>query len=136
MSRRGFTLVEVLLAIFIAGTTISTLVLAAGRCLRIATKAEQMEIVRGLFNELDRIAPLQIEEVDDGYSDSGTFDEPKGFSWKRICTLLGEEEDGMFEIHTRITWNTGAGFEETFTLLHLPSAQRTGYIDKNASNAR
>lgn len=136
MRRAGFTLIEVLLAIFIAGTTIAMLVLAAGRCLKIAAKAGEMETVRGLFNELDRVAPLQLEEVEDGYSDNGTFRDRPGFSWRRECTLLGEEEDGMFEIFTRIEWKGGAGFEETFTLLHLPSALRAGYIDGNAANAR
>ena len=136
MKRAGFTLIEVLLAIFIAGTTIAMLVLAAGRSLKIAAKAEQMELVRGLFDELDRTAPLQLEEVEDGYSDNGTFREPSGFSWRRECRLLGEEEDGMYEIHTRIEWKGGAGFEDTFTLLHLPSALRAGYIDENARNAR
>ena len=136
MRRAGFTLVEVLLAIFIAGTTIAMLVLAAGRCLKIASKAEQMELVRGLFSELDRTAPLQLEDVEDGYSDNGDFPDQRGFAWRRTCTLLGEEEDGMFEIHTRIEWNNGNGYEETFTLLHLPTALRAGYIDENATNAR
>lgn len=136
-SRAGLTLVEVMLSVMIVSTGLVVLVAAASKALSVAAKGRQYEVVRQLFKQLELVEPLDLEEFDEGV-ESGNFDRPyTDYTWEREAVLLGKEEDEMYEIRTRISWpvRRGRKSEEVISLLHLPSARRTGTIKKDAFGA-
>lgn len=134
-SRLGLSLVEVLIAVAIASGGLTMLVAAANKCLSVVKKAKVYDDCRQLFAEVERLHPLQLDELEED-SESGTFDgEFAAYSWQRDVTLFTEEEDdGVYEVRTRILWDSKSKerFEEFVTLIHLPTAKRMGYIAEEA----
>lgn len=127
--KAGLTLIEVMLALTILGMGVAGLVMAAGRCIAVARKARILETARQLMGQVELEEPLILkEEVEEG-TESGTFqDAPDGYRWTRDVRILGEEEDGLFEVKTRVYW-TDRGkedFEEVVTYLFSPELIKRG----------
>lgn len=126
--RRGMTLIEVLLAITVLGMGLSALLVGSTRCLAVVRQARNYETARRLLPRVEIESPLDPD--DEGLKereDSGSFkpDEP-GFRWQRTVSRIGEEEDGLFEIVTRVTWaDDGRASQETLTTwMYEPKAAR------------
>ena len=111
------------------------LVAAANKCLSVVKKAKVYDDCRQLFAEVERLHPLQLDELEED-SESGTFDgEFAAYAWQRDVTLFTEEEDdGVYEVRTRILWDSKnkEHSEEFVGLIHLPTAKRMGYIAEEA----
>jgi prepilin-type N-terminal cleavage/methylation domain-containing protein len=120
----AFTLIEVLLAILILAIGLVVLVESAGRCLAVIKAARYYEDARHLLARVEVEHPIDFEEFDEG-TESGKFDGRWGdYRWKRVISSAGEEEDGLFEVKTQISWSerSGESREEIITLLYVPDA--------------
>jgi prepilin-type N-terminal cleavage/methylation domain-containing protein len=135
-SKRGFTLVEVILAVVIVSTGLFVLLSVTAQALYIADAAKEYETARRLFALIEIEHPIQLDDIDEG-SEDGDFDGEafEGFSWQREIAFEGLEEDELFRITTRINWviREEETFEEVTTLLHVPTAKTMGYIDEDAA---
>ena len=106
--RRAFTLVEVMLAITIAGVGLAVLLAAAARGVGIGKKAMEYEAARRLFDRLVYEEPIQLDDIEDD-RDSGSFDRPyNNYRWERVIEEYGEEEDKLLRLQLR---SAGLRFE-------------------------
>ncbi len=122
-ARAGLSLVEVLLAIVILSIGITVLVETASRCLAVVRQSRNYETVRHLLGRLEVEEPLQLEEEIKEGSDSGDFKGgPYDYKWSREIIVIGEEEDRLFEVRTRIfkTGTQPGASEEVVTWLYVP----------------
>ena len=129
-SRLGLTLIEVMLAVTILGIGIVSLVSAASRCLAVVRRARTYETVRHLLARVEVEHPLQLEEEIEEGSDGGTFEgDYSAYRWSREIKLVNEEEeeDGLYEIHTRVYWSdkTEGPYEEIVTYLFKPPKDKS-----------
>jgi prepilin-type N-terminal cleavage/methylation domain-containing protein len=131
-ARAGLTLIEVMLAVAILGIGITALVAAASRCLAVVRRAKNFETARHLLAVVEVEEPLQLkEEIEEG-SESGSFSgDFRGFSWQRRITMVGEEDEGLYEVSTRINWSElgKTSFEEVVTYLYAPADELSGTVE-------
>jgi len=127
--REGFTLIEVMLAILILGIGLVVLVNSTSRCLAVVKSARLYEDARHLLSRVELEFPIEREDISEG-KESGRFEGRFGnYTWERDIKLSGEDEDGFFEITTRIIWSeTGnrVGREEVSTYLYVPESAEKG----------
>lgn len=124
-SKRGLTLIEVLIALVILSVGVSSMMVAMSRCLSVVRAARNREVARGLIQRVDIENPIETVDMDE-MSDSGDFDEPEGYTWYRDITMVDEEErPGLFEVTTRISWSERGkeAFEEITVFKYAPDAE-------------
>ena len=127
-SRAGLTLVEVLLAVVILGIGITVLVETASRCLAVVRRARDYETTRHLLARVEVEKPLQLEEEIEEGTENGDFKGgPSEYKWEREIKIIGEEEDGLFEIRTRVfrEGTRPASSEEVVTWLYAPKKKES-----------
>jgi prepilin-type N-terminal cleavage/methylation domain-containing protein len=132
--RAGLTLVEVLIALAILGIGLFVLIATASKCLAVARQAKNYEKARHLLGRVELEEPLDPEEIEEG-TDSGGFEgEDSDYRWVREIRLIGEEEDGLYEITTRVTWSERGkqAFEDVVTYLYVPEEKRGGVFERAA----
>ncbi|MFH0878287.1 MAG: prepilin-type N-terminal cleavage/methylation domain-containing protein [Lentisphaerota bacterium] len=121
--RQGLTLIEVVIALAILGVGLTAMIETASRCLAVIKRARYYETARHLLSRAEAEEPLQIEdEVEEG-TESGDFKGgPYGYKWIREIKVVGEEEDGLFEVRWAVTWNENnrESSEEVVTYLYAP----------------
>lgn len=126
VSRSGLTLIEVLIALIILSVGVSSMMLAMSRCLAVVRTARNRDVARSLLWRLDAELPIDrtsIEEV----TESGEFDDVKGYTWFREVVMVDEEErPGLFLVTTRVQWSARGRepFEETVDYIYAPNAGR------------
>ena len=129
VSRKGFTLIEVMLAILILGIGLVVLVNSASRCLAVVKSARLYEDARHLIARVELEFPIDREEFSEG-RESGNFEGRYGkYRWEREVSLSGEEEDGFYEVSTRILWSESGnrrGREEVVTYMYVPESAKKG----------
>ena len=122
-SRAGLSLVEVLLAVVILSIGITVLVDAASRCLAVVRQSRNYETVRHLLARVEVENPLQLEdEIKEG-SENGDFKGgPWDYTWTREIVIIGEEEDRLFEVRTRVfkAGTQPGSSEEIVTWMYIP----------------
>lgn len=135
-SRRGLTLLEVMIAVIIIGFGFVSLLSASARCLKVVKQAREFETARTLMERLKKEDPLQLDEVDGDEQQSGTFDEHRNYRWERELTAVGEESDQLYLVKTRVVWEADERKkkEEVVEYLHLPTAIKKKWIDEKAAN--
>lgn len=137
-TRRGLTLIEVLLALVILGVGLTVLIATASRCLGVARKARHYENARHLLGVLEIDHPFDPED-DAAESDGGRFDPPyERYGWSRTAQPAGEEDDdGLYTVRTRIAWTERGreGAEEIVELLYAPAETATGSFTRAAAPA-
>lgn len=130
---RGFTLLEVMLAILILGLGLTVFYGAANEGVAVAVQAREYQISRQMLRELDLREPLDLEEVEEGVL-TGAFTHPQygRISWTRSLEAVGEEEDEFFRLTSEVSRGSGKGAlrESVETFLHPPSAMRGGWIQE------
>jgi prepilin-type N-terminal cleavage/methylation domain-containing protein len=117
-ARRGFTLVEAVLALAIMTISAVTLLSAASRCLAVARLARNFETAAGTLSRGETEYPLvPTNEVLENVVEPVTYD--NGFVFSRTVDKLEDEED-MFVVHTRVSWSARGkdAFEEVATYLY------------------
>ena len=122
---RGFTLIEVLMALVIAVVGISALLGGMMRCLAVVSTARDQEMARSLLRRVDIEYPIDGKTVAET-SDSGDFDDFPSYSWSRNILMVDEEErPGLFLVTTRVEWSRRsrtAGVEIT-TYRYAPESE-------------
>ena len=124
-SKKGMTLIEVLIALVILSVGVSSMMLAMSRCLAVVRTARNREMARGLIQRVDIENP--IEDVDmEELSESGDFEDIEGYTWFREILMVDEEErPGLFWVTTRIQWSEKGrdAFEEITIYKYAPDAE-------------
>ena len=133
-SRRGFSLLEVLLAVLVLGIALTVFFSAANQGVGVAMQATEYQISRGLLHELELREPLDLENLEEGVTrDSFTQPAYGRVEWTRALTLAGTEEDQFYRLKTEITRGSGrAGQQESIeTFIHQPSALRGVWVQES-----
>lgn len=110
--RTGLTLIEVMLSIVILAIGSGILMVAIGRCMAVATKAQHYSTARHLLLQVETENPITRADLSEG-TESGSIDDT--YSWEReIIKNETEERDGLYTIRTRIGWSARGkdAFEE------------------------
>ena len=134
---RGFSLVEMMLAVLMIGIGLVSLLSVTGSALQVARATKELDQGCQLLDRLHMEQPLQLEEdLEEGEFD-GEF-EGEGlekYRWFRIIEVVGVEEDRLFKITERVTWEIKGeewAHEEAY-LLHGPTAKKEGFVHEDAS---
>ena len=121
-----------ILATAILGIGLTTLVSATTRCLAVARKAQQYEVVRRLIGQVDLEIPPNFEELEEGV-ENGRFGRPyEDYTWEREILEFEDEELEMFSVRTAVYWNDRGteAKEEVMTYIYGPT-----YIREETSRA-
>ena len=124
-SKKGLTLVEVLLALVILSVGVSSLMMAMSRCLAVVRTARNRDVARGLIQRIDLEFPIERVDLAE-LSESGEFDDMEGYSWFRDIQIVDEEErPGLFLITLRVQWAERGrdAFEEITMYKYAPDAE-------------
>lgn len=124
-SKKGLTLIEVLIALVILTVGVSSMMLAMSRCLAVVNTARKREMARSLLRRIDFENPINRTTIEES-EDSGDFDDPEGYVWLRNVIMVDEEErPGLFLVTTRVQWSERGrdSFEETITFQYAPNAE-------------
>ncbi len=121
--RRGLTLIEVMLTMAILGIAGVVLVSATAQCLAVIRTTRLYNQAHTLLARVDLEHPLFDEDIQAG-TERGRFsgsDFPS-FEWERRIDVVGEEEDRLFEIRTRVSWTERGrrGYEEIVYYYYAP----------------
>ena len=123
--KRGFSLIEVLIALVILAIGVTSILTATARCLAVISTARNLEVARELFARVDVENPILSTEMEER-SDSGTFDNVEGYTWTRDIVMEDEENrPGLFVVTTRIEWSEHGreAHEEIITYRYCPDAE-------------
>lgn len=125
-SRAGLTLVEVMLAMVIMTIGGIVLITSVSQCLGVVRAARLYNHAHALLARIELEHPLFDEDIQEG-ADRGYFSgtEYGNFEWSRTIETVGEEEDRLFEIRTRVSWTRRgrAGYEEVVYYRHAPEEE-------------
>lgn len=124
-SKKGLTLVEVLIALVILSVGVSSMMVAMSRCLSVVRTARNREVARGLILRVDVENPIEKIDMAD-MSDSGDFDDVEGHEWFRdILEVDAEQRPGLFLVTTRVQWSERGrdAFEEITVYKYAPNAE-------------
>lgn len=127
--RAGLTLIEVMLALTILGLGLSALIASVYRCLGIVRQARTYQTARYLLARVELENPLQLEEEIEEGEETGDFEGgPAGYRWTRTIESVGNKEDRLFQVKTRVSWSERGktSFEEVLTFLYVPQQQTGG----------
>lgn len=120
-----------MLAVTILGLGLTALITTASRCLAVVRQAKNYETARHLLGRVELENPLQLEEKIQPGSDEGGFgSEYAGFRWRRDIETVGNEEDGLFSVTTRVSWSDRgrASQEEIVTYVYAPEKEEGGTV--------
>jgi len=121
------TLIEVMLAVVILGTSLGALLAATSQALAVVRQARNYETARQMLGLVEAENPIRLMDEITAGQESGGFDGgPPGWSWSRTIEDFGvedEQKEGLFLVTTRVTWTRGGekgGAEETVQYLFVP----------------
>jgi len=124
-SKRGLTLVEVLLALVILSVGVSSLMMAMSRCLAVVRTARSRDVARALIQRVDIENPIETVDMTE-LVESGDFEDAEGYTWSREIIMDDEEErPGLFLVTTRVQWSERGrdAFEEITVYKYAPDAE-------------
>jgi prepilin-type N-terminal cleavage/methylation domain-containing protein len=124
-SRKGLTLIEVLIALVIISVGISSLMLAMSRCLAVVRTARNRNVAYNLLRLVEMEYPIDKTSIEEGW-ESGDFEEMDGYTWRREVIMVDQEErPGLFLVTTRVQWAERGrnAFEEISTYKYAPNAE-------------
>lgn len=119
-SRRGFTFLEILVALAILGASFTVLLAAHASASR--TEAAARRLMTGTLLARQILTNTEVEGVPDFGGDSGDFGEAfPGYTWERnvvpvalpIETPFAIPTDSLREIHIQVSWPERGGTQTT-----------------------
>ncbi len=116
-SRRGLTLIEVLLAVAILGVGAGVLMLATARCLAVISQSRHYSAAQRLILQVGAENPLTRADLE-AKSESGKFSDDPDYTWEReIIEPENENQKGLYTVRTRVSWSDRGreSFEEVVT---------------------
>jgi prepilin-type N-terminal cleavage/methylation domain-containing protein len=125
VSRKGLTLIEVIVALMILSIGVTALMGAMTRCLSTVRTARNREVARALLRQVDIEYPIATKDMDE-MSEEGDFEDRPGYVWFRDILIVDEEErPGLFLVTTRVQWSERgrAAFEESTIYRYAPDAE-------------
>lgn len=125
--RAGITLIEVMLTIIILGIAGVVLITTTSQGLGVVRAARLYNHAHTLLARIDLEHPLFDEDIQVG-TERGRFPSTElgDFSWSRTIEVIGEEEDGLFEVRTRVSWTRRGqtGYEEVVYFRYAPEEEQ------------
>ena len=124
-SKRGLTLIEVLIALVILSVGVSSMMVAMSKCLSVVRTARSREVARGLMMRVEIENPIESVDLDET-TESGGFEDAPGYQWFRdIQVVDAEQRAGLFLVTTRVQWAERGrdAFEEATTFRYAPDAE-------------
>lgn len=122
-SRAGLTLIEVMLTMVILTIGGIVLISSVSQCLAVVRAARLYNHAHTLLARIELEHPLFDEDVQVG-TERGRFSgaEYGNFEWMRVTEVVGDEEDRLFEVRTRVSWarRGQTGFEEVTYYRYAP----------------
>ncbi len=115
------TLIEVMLALAVIGIGMFALIAAASQCISVVRAARLYNHAHMLIGRVDLIQPIDNEQIQPGI-ERGRFDgDFSQYEWSREIEIVGEEEDGLYQIATRVIWSRRGkqSFEEIVTYRYV-----------------
>lgn len=134
-TRRGLTLIEVMLAVVILGIGSGVLLVAISRCMAVATRAKHYSHAQRLLLRIEAEHPISRNEIDEG-TESGTFRD--GYRWEReIVQSEAEGREEIYTIHTRVSWSARGtdSFESTTVYRYIPDKSFESTTEYHKSDA-
>jgi len=122
----GMTLIEVMLAVVILGTSLGALLAATSQALAVVRQARNYETARQMLGRVEAENPIRLmDEITEGQESGGFDNGPSGWSWTRTIEDYGvddEQKEGLFLVTTQVIWSRGSkqGKEETVQYLFVP----------------
>ena len=116
-SRSGFTLLEVLIAVVILGSSLAVLLSSVNRNLILASDSKNLSIARMLAQ--NRMSEIELEGYPEITEEDGEFEEYPGFKWYLSVTPLEITtlETDIRVVRMLITWdNESKNFEITLAM--------------------
>ena len=116
-SRRGLTLIEVLLAVAILGVGAGVLMLATARCLAVISQSRHYSAAQRLILQVGAENPLTRAAIE-AKSESGKFSDDPDYTWEReIIEPENENQKGLYTVRTRVSWSDRGreSFEQVVT---------------------
>ncbi len=118
MNRRGFTLIEVLIATVILGAGLLAIFTGLTPCLAMIDASRRFQEVRWVFDrgllkhpvtDVEELEDLEVEEDDELAEEEGGIGEGYVFSrWIEEKEVEdGKPDDGLYVLHTRVSWGEG-----------------------------
>ena len=104
-SRKGLTLIEVLMAVIILSISMTALLVASSRCIAVMTAVRDYQTARWILQMKQLEHPIlyeTIEEIEDIEVDLEVED--NGFSFERIVED-DEDEDNLYLVRSIVSWN-------------------------------
>jgi prepilin-type N-terminal cleavage/methylation domain-containing protein len=112
ISEKGFTLVEVLLAVVILSVGLTVVLTATSRCLAVMKKAQVYQNAIWALNAAETEHPLVV--VTNDIKKLEVSDAKYGeFTYKRTVDS-DDDDDGLYAVHSRVSWTErgGESYEE------------------------
>jgi len=99
---QGFTLLEVLVAVAIAGTAIVMLLHTHSASMRLYERCRGMVIAQHLIREL--MSEIEVSGYPGEVDERGDLeDQYPGFRWRRTCRMMPKLGPGIYEVTVVIT---------------------------------
>lgn len=123
VSRSGFTLLEVMLAVAIVGTALFTIAMAIGRCTDSAKNASNYTVARDLA-EMKLLECANATNLIMGVSTGDFGNNFPNFQWQREVAVDDSQLDSLYKQTLTIKWRErNREYDMTLnTLLYNPSA--------------
>lgn len=116
-----------MLTIIILGIAGVVLITTTSQGLGVVRAARLYNHAHSLLARIDLEHPLFDEDIQVG-TERGRFPSTElgDFSWSRTIEVIGEEEDGLFEVRTRVSWTRRGqtGYEEVVYFRYAPEEEQ------------
>jgi prepilin-type N-terminal cleavage/methylation domain-containing protein len=103
-ARRGFTLIEVLLATLILSVALSMILTGSSRCLTVMRRSGEYQRAQWALNRGMLEHPILFTEKIEEQDVEG--EDYEGYVFSRKIED-DEDEDGLYVVRTRVTWPSG-----------------------------
>jgi len=125
-SRQGFTLIEVLLATMIPASGLVALLTCLSTCIEMISASKKVHEVQYVFDLAELEYPIKddIKDVEKEVPVDVDSDLVEGYTFERTVDEKIEnpdiEDDGLWTVRSRVSWNYGKQFEEIVQYIRVP----------------